>query len=475
MTAQLADAAATTQTMTKPAWPTACVILAAGQGKRMASALPKTLHAVGGRSMLAHALAGAASLEARHRIVVVGVGADRVASAATTIDPGVETVVQAEQRGTGHATLEARDALAGGGAFEGDVFVLYGDTPLIRPETLATMAAARRDGADVVVLGFEAAVPGGYGRLILGADGGLDRIVEAKDATEAERAVTFCNSGVMCVDGARLFAWLDRVDDDNAAGEIYLTDVVAIARQDGASCAAVRAPEDEVLGVNSRAELARAEAAFQARARAEAMAGGVTLIAPETVFFAYDTTLGRDVIIEPNVTFGPGVVVADDVQVRSFCHLEGCRIGAGAVIGPFARLRPGADLGQSTRIGNFVEVKNATLGDGAKANHLSYVGDAQVGAGANIGAGTITCNYDGYLKHQTEIGAGAFIGSNTALVAPVTVGAGAIVGAGSTITATVEDDALAIARGRQETMPGKGAALRVALSAKAEAAKKSKG
>lgn len=443
--------------------PTVCVVLAAGQGRRMASDLPKPLHPVAGRSMLGHVLATVAALDPARVAVVVGVGKERVAAEARRLLPSCRLAEQAEQRGTGHAVAcaeaEISEALGPGS----DVFVLYGDAPLITAETLQAMAAERRRGADLVALGFEAADPARYGRLKCAPDGALEAIVEARDATTAELAIRFCNSGVMCVDGARLFHWLRQIGDDNAAGEIYLTDLVAIARAEGAVCAATAAPEAEVLGVNSRAELAAAEAAFQTRARARAMAGGATLTAPETVFFSHDTQLGRDVVVEPNVVFGPGVVVADRAQIRAHSHLEGAHVGQGAIVGPFARLRPGARIGDEVRIGNFVEVKNAALAKGAKVNHLSYIGDAIVGDGSNIGAGTITCNYDGFQKHQTTIGENVFIGSNSALVAPVTIGDGAIVAAGSTITADVPAEALALGRSRQTAKPTMATKLRAVL------------
>ncbi len=441
--------------------PAAAVVLAAGRGVRMASDLPKTLHPVGGRAMLAHVIATARAVCDGPRIVVVGHQADRVSAAAAGFDAEATAVLQEPQRGTAHAVAQARAALDG---WTGDVFVLYGDTPLIRAETLRRLSQARASGAAAAVLGFEARVPGGYGRLMRDPDGALARIVEAKDATPDELATRLCNSGVMCVDGARLFGWLDRIDDDNAKGEFYLTDLVALARADGAAAAVVVCDEAEVLGVNSRAELAAAEAAFQTRARVDAMAAGATLTAPETVYFSYDTELGRDVEVEPHVVFGPGVRVEGAARIRAFSHLEGCRVAAGAVVGPYARLRPGADLGPGARIGNFVEVKNAKIGSDAKINHLSYVGDARIGEGANLGAGVITCNYDGVAKHRTEIGSDAFIGSNAALVAPVRVGDGALVAAGSVITRDVASDALALARGKQIDKPGFAAKLRAKLA-----------
>ena len=443
--------------MTKP---TAVCLLAAGKGTRMRSGLPKVLHEIANLPMLGHALNSAAGCAPERAVIVTGHQAERVEKAAQKLSPGAVCVVQEPQNGTGHAVLQAKDALAD---FDGDVFVLFADTPLIRPETLVAMAQARSEGAAVVVLGFEAAVPGGYGRLIEGPNG-LEKIVEAKDASEDELAVTLCNSGVMCVERATLFALLDRVTNDNANGEYYLTDIVGLARADGLPCAVVRCDEEETLGVNSRVDLAAGEAAFQERARLAAMVSGVTLTDPASVSFSHDTVLGKDVIVEPNVVFGPGVTVDSGATIRAFSHLEGCTVASGAIIGPYARLRPGADIGAGARIGNFVEVKNATFAAGAKANHLTYVGDASVGEKANIGAGTITCNYDGYMKHRTEIGPEAFIGSNSALVAPVTIGARATIAAGSVIVDSVGDDDLAVGRGRQSTKPGLAARMREALA-----------
>jgi bifunctional UDP-N-acetylglucosamine pyrophosphorylase/glucosamine-1-phosphate N-acetyltransferase len=362
-----------------------------------------------------------------------------------------------KQQGTADAVLAAREALAGFGAGSGEdatVLVLYGDTPMIGADTLAAMIEARRAGAGVVVLGFRPDDPAEYGRLVLDKAGALEAIVEYREADEAQRAITLCNSGVLAISAGHIWDLLDSVGNDNAKGEYYLTDIVAIARTRGLACAVVEGDEAEVLGINSRGDLAAAEAIWQQARRVRAMEEGATLIDPATVWFAHDTAIGRDVTIGPSVFFGPGVTVADGAVINAFCHLEGAAIGPGVSVGPFARLRPGAELGEGARIGNFVEVKNAVLGAGAKANHLSYVGDATVGAGANIGAGTITCNYDGYLKHRTEIGEGAFIGSNSALVAPVTVGKGALVGAGSTITKNVPDDAIAVTRGRYTVAEG---------------------
>ena len=437
-----------------------CIVLAAGKGTRMRSALPKVLHAVAGRPMVLHAIDGARSLSPNHIAVVVGAGGDHVRQVLAKASPDVTVHDQAEQLGTAHAVLAARPVLEQAGA--GDILVLYGDTPLIRAQTLRRLVTARRDaGAAVAVLGFRPADPGAYGRLKLDGDGQLAAIVEVKDATPEERAIGLCNSGVMCLDAARALDFLDQIGNDNAKGEYYLTDAVAIARANGETAIVVEAMDaDEVLGVNARSELAEAEAVLQARLRRQAMDEGATLVAPETIFLSADTRLGRDVTIEPNVVIGPGVTIGDNVSIRGFSHLEGCTIGAGATVGPFARLRPGADLAERAHVGNFVEIKNAILGEGAKVNHLSYIGDADIGARTNIGAGTITCNYDGFGKWRTVIGADAFIGSDSCLVAPVTIGQGAYVATGSVITEDVPADALAIARSRQVDKPGRAAELR---------------
>ena len=435
-----------------PAHETAVVLLAAGKGTRMKSDLPKVLHPLAGLPLVNHALAAAESVGAARCAVVVGPGMEDVAKAVAPHP----APVQENQQGTGDAVLAARDAMAGFGEGAGDatILVLYADTPLIGAKTLSRMIDARRGGAAVVVLGFRPDDPAAYGRLILDKAGGLESIVEYRDATDSQRAVTLCNSGVMAVSAEHLWGLLERVGNDNAKGEYYLTDIVALARGDGLACAVVEGDAAEMLGINSRNDLAAAEAVWQQARRAAAMAEGATLLDPATVWFSHDTVLGRDVVVGPSVFFGPGVTVADGAEIKAFCHLEGAEIGSGATVGPFARLRPGAKIGAGARIGNYVEVKNAVLGEGAKANHLSYIGDAEVGAGANIGAGTITCNYDGFLKHRTIIGEGAFIGSNTAIVAPVTIGKGALVGAGSTITADVPDDAIAVARGEQTVREG---------------------
>lgn len=442
----------------------AAVILAAGKGTRMKSGLHKVLHAVGGQPMLGHVMAALDSLQPARQVVIVG--AER-AQVETFVGERAQCVVQEPQLGTGHAVNQAVPLLKD---FSGDVLILYGDVPLTSADTLAAMVRARAS-ADVVVLGFTAADPAAYGRLKLAADGSLDAIVEFKEASEAERKITLCNSGIMCVDAKLLFDLLGQVKNDNAKGEYYLTDIVGLARDRGLKAAVVETSEAEVIGVNSRAELAQAEAIFQSRARATAMAEGATLIAPETVFFSHDTKLGRDCVVEPNVVFGPGVSVGDHVTIHAFSHLEGAAVGDHASVGPFARLRPGAELRARAKVGNFVEVKKAVLEEGAKVNHLTYIGDARVGAGANVGAGTITCNYDGYFKYKTDIGAGAFIGSNTSLVAPVTIGDGAIVGAGSVVTRDVAADALAVTRGEQKEIKGWAAKFRTKSKAKKDGKK----
>ena len=432
------------------------VILAAGFGTRMKSAQPKTLHRIAGRPMLRHLLSSCEQVFDRI-VVVVGPEMDAVRREA---EPHA-SVVQQERRGTAHAALVAAPLFG-----DGEVAVLYADNPLIRPETLRRLIERRAAGdAALALLAFRPADPARYGRVIK-RDEYVERIVEWADAGEAERGEALCNAGALCAASADMARWLGAVRADNAKGEYYLTDVVALARADGGRVAAVEAPPDEVAGINSRAELAAAEAVMQSWLRAAAMDAGVTMTDPGSVFLSADTEFSPDVTIEPNVIFGPGVKVASGVQIRAFSHLEGCTIGPGCIIGPHARLRPGAELGENVHIGNFVEVKAARLGDGAKANHLSYLGDADIGAETNIGAGTITCNYDGYAKHRTKIGARAFIGSDTALVAPVTVGDGAIVAAGSVITEDVPADALAIARGRQAVKPGRAAEMRAARKGK---------
>jgi bifunctional UDP-N-acetylglucosamine pyrophosphorylase/glucosamine-1-phosphate N-acetyltransferase len=427
----------------------AAIVLAAGKGTRMKSNLPKVMHRIAGRTLIGHVLDHLAPLNLARIIAVIAPGMDDVAK---EVAPH-RVALQAEQLGTGHAVGSARQALKD---FSGDILVVYGDTPFVATATLQRMFDRRHaaDNPAIVVLGMRPIDPSGYGRLVLGADGTLDRIVEHKDATEAERAIGLANSGVMAIDGSVVWSLIDRLDNKNAKGEFYLTDIVAFARQDGRRCAVVEAPAEELLGVNSRSELAAAEALFQTRRRIAAMEDGATLTDPASVFFAADTRIGRDVVIGPNVQFGPGVEIADDVEIRAFCHIEGARIETGAIIGPFARIRPGSVIGTGAHVGNFVEIKATEMGAGAKANHLTYLGDATVGAKSNIGAGTITCNYDGFTKSRTVIGAGTFIGSDTALVAPVTVGEGAIVAAGSVITHDVPPDALAIAREQQLDKPG---------------------
>lgn len=429
--------------------PVSLVILAAGQGTRMNSDLPKVLHKVAGAPLLHHAMQAGRSLAPERVVVVAGHGAEDVSKAARAFDEACDVVVQEEQLGTAHAVAQAAPALA---EATGDCVVLYGDTPFIRPETLEAMLAARARHA-VVVLGFEARDPGRYGRLITRGEA-LERIVEFKDATEGERAVTLCNSGVICADTATLFDLVAAVGNANAAGEYYLTDIVALARARGLSAGVVICPEAETMGVNTRAQLAEAEAGFQTRARAEALENGVTLTAPDTVFFALDTVVGRDAIIGPHVIFGPGVTIESGAEIKAFCHLEGCHVSRGADVGPFARLRPGAELAEDVHVGNFVEIKNAILDEGVKVGHLTYLGDAHVGERTNIGAGTVTCNYDGVNKHRTEIGAHAFIGSDTMLVAPVKIGAGAMTGSGSVITEDVPADAVALGRAHQVNKSG---------------------
>ena len=430
--------------------PLAIIVLAAGKGTRMKSDLHKVLHPIAGRPMLDHLLASAAELAPARQVVVAGHGREQLEAA---LGGNAIIAVQEPQLGTGHAVRQAQAALDG---FAGDVLILYGDVPFVRAETMRSMLE-RLHGEDapaVVVLGFEPADTLQYGRIVA-ENGRISKMVEHKDATEAERATRLCNSGLMAVRSDELFTLLDSVGNDNSQGEFYLVDIVNVANADGRTCAVVVTPDaDEVAGINSRGELAEAEARWQARRRKQAMDDGATLIAPETVWFAWDTRLGRDVVVEPNVVFGPGVTVADKVTIHGFSHLEGATLASGVQIGPFARLRPGAVLKEGAKIGNFVEMKNAVLGPGAKANHLTYLGDAEVGAGANLGAGTITCNYDGYFKHKTIIGERAFIGSNSALIAPVKIGADAIVAAGSAVSRDVADGELRMVRAEQLIKPG---------------------
>jgi bifunctional UDP-N-acetylglucosamine pyrophosphorylase/glucosamine-1-phosphate N-acetyltransferase len=446
----------------QPARTCLAIILAAGEGTRMKSSRPKVLHEMAGRSLLGHALAAVSAAGADSLVVVIGPDRPDVAAEVSRLAPHARIAVQAERKGTAHAVLAARASLA---EDHDDVLVAFADTPLVRPETYAGLRQALRQGAGVAALGFEARDPSGYGRFVT-RDGQLEAIVEHKDADPATRAIRLCNAGLMALDGKRALTILEAIGNANAQNEYYLTDAVEVARRQGLTTIALIAPEAEVQGVNDRAQLAGAEADFQKRRRLEAMASGATLIAPDTVFFSHDTRIGRDVVIEPNVVFGPGVSVADGAVIHAFSHLEGASVGAGATIGPYARLRPGADLAEGAKVGNFVEIKAATIGAGAKVNHLTYIGDAEIGAAANIGAGTITCNYDGFFKSKTIIGEGAFVGSNSALVAPVTIGAGAYVGSGSVITRDVAPDALAVARGRQVEREGWAADFRAAAKAR---------
>lgn len=435
----------------------AAVILAAGQGTRMRSPLPKVLHRVGGRAMLDRAIDAAEGAGCARIVVVVGAHAPAVGEHVDRRLGAGSTALQDPPLGTGHAVRAAQIALAG---FEGEVVVTYADAPLIDAETLQPLFAARDGGADIAVLGFRAADPSAYGRLVIGPDGGLEKIVEAKDASPAELAIDACNSGVIAAPAKLLFELLAEITNHNAKGEYYLTDVVGLARGRGLKVAAVFADETAVMGVNSQAELAEAERAFQTGLRRRFMDAGVSMPAPESVFLSHDTRLEPGVTVEPNVVFGPQVTVESGAIIRAFSHLEGCRVQAGAIVGPYARLRPGADIGEDAHIGNFVEVKKVVVGKGAKANHLAYLGDGTVGAGANIGAGTIFCNYDGFEKHETHVGEGAFIGSNASLVAPVRIGAGAYTGSGSVITKDVPADSLGLERAPQVEKPGWAARFR---------------
>jgi bifunctional UDP-N-acetylglucosamine pyrophosphorylase/glucosamine-1-phosphate N-acetyltransferase len=442
-------------------------VLAAGEGTRMRSARPKVLHAIANRSLLAHVLDAVRAAGGTTAAIVVGPGADAVAGEAKRVLPDAAIFVQAERRGTAHAVLAAKAAIA---RTPDDVLVIFADTPLIRPQTLVRMRDALAQGAAIAVLGFRPQDPTGYGRLILqGAE--LVAIREELDASPAERAIDLCNGGLMAFAGPTALKILERIGNDNRKGEYYLTDAIAIARTMGLKAVVIETEEDDVRGINTKAQLAETEAALQQRLRKAAMEAGVTLVAPDTVHLAADTKFGRDVTVEPFVVFGPGVTVEDNAVIRSFSHLERAHVGKGALVGPYARLRPGAQLKEGVHIGNFVEVKEAVIEAGAKANHLSYIGDATVGAGANVGAGTITCNYDGVAKHRTEIGSNAFIGSNSALVAPVKIGDGAYIGSGSVITQDVPADALAVGRGRQSVKPGWAARLREVRGKKKSPAK----
>jgi bifunctional UDP-N-acetylglucosamine pyrophosphorylase / glucosamine-1-phosphate N-acetyltransferase len=420
----------------------AVVVLAAGMGTRMKSTLPKVLHKAAGRSLLGHVLHAAKALQATKVVVVHGPGHDDVKKAASKIIPDCQFAEQTERKGTGHAVMMAEAALTG---FDGTVLVLYGDVPLVQPDALKSLLEKRDSKHPMAVLGFNAANPVGYGRLI-GRGDVITAIREQKDASESERAITLCNSGIIAIAADDLWAMLKKLTPANAQGELYLTDVVELMAKAGKPCTLAKCDEADVAGVNDRIQLAAIEAEFQRRLRHKAMLEGATLLQPESVYFSADTKIGRDVVIEPNVFFGPGVTIGDDVEILASSHIEGATIAEGARIGPFARLRPGAEIGENAHVGNYVEIKKAVLGKGAKANHLTYIGDAIIGAGSNIGAGTITCNYDGYEKHLTTIGENVFVGSNTALVAPVKVGNGANIAAGSVITADVPEDALAMTR-----------------------------
>ena len=432
------------------------IILAAGEGKRMKSALPKVLHPIGGKPMIGHVLAAARDLKSSRTVVVTGVGRDLVDSYLRTHYPEAGIAVQAEQHGTGHAVMCAKAQFAD---FSGDILILFGDNPLVTAETLKKFIKDYQ-GHALSIIGVQTEDPRKYGRLVMAKDGGLEKIVEFADASAAEKAIKFCNSGVMVAKAEKLFSILDNLKNDNASDEYYLTDVVSLARQAGETIPVTTGDEREFQGVNSKSELAQAEADLQMRLRLAAMDAGVTLVDPSSVHFSHDTKLGKDVVVWPNVVFGPGVVVDEGAIIHSFSHLEGAHVRKGASIGPYARLRPGADIGEGAKIGNFVEVKKSTVEEGAKVSHLAYIGDARVGKGANVGAGTITCNYDGYGKHFTDIGEGAFIGSNSALVAPVKIGAGAIIAAGSTITKDVPADDLSVARGKQKNIKGGAAKFR---------------
>jgi bifunctional UDP-N-acetylglucosamine pyrophosphorylase/glucosamine-1-phosphate N-acetyltransferase len=439
------------------------VVLAAGEGTRMKSAAPKVLHCVAGRTMLAHVLSSVRDAGMADAAVVIGPERDDVRAEAQRLWPEAQVFVQQERRGTAHAVLAAREALAQG---YDDLLILFADTPLVRSQTMLALRGALAEGAAVAVLGFRPASPFGYGRLVQDSWGALLAIREEKDASPAERAIDLCNAGLMALDGRRALDLLTKIDDRNAKGEFYLTDVVELARAAGLETRAVLGEESEVLGVNDRVQLAEAEKIAQDRLRRAAMEGGVTMIDPASVYLSADAKIGRDVTIEPHVWIGPKVEIREGAVIHAFSHIENAKIGARANVGPFARLRPGADLGEGAKVGNFVEIKAAKIGPGAKVSHLTYLGDAEVGAEANIGAGTITCNYDGFLKYRTVIGEGAFIGSNSSLVAPVTIGAGAYVGSGSVVTQDVSPEALAIARGRQVEKPGWARAFREAQSAK---------
>lgn len=433
------------------------IILAAGKGTRMKSRLPKVLHRIAGRPMIGHVLSLVGNISNARSVLVIGPDMDDVSTCAKDLAPDTGIAIQTEQLGTAHAALMAKSEIADR---EGVILVIFGDTPLMHPATVAAMAETCREDADIVVLGFRPMDPAAYGRLVLDETGALQKIVEFKDASEVEKAIALCNGGAMAVRAEYLFDLLSRVGNENAAGEYYLPDIVGLARARGLTCRVLEGEEEEVQGVNSRADLAAAEAVMQRRLRRKAMTDGATLTDPESVYFSFDTVLGRDVTIGQNVVFGPGVTVADGATIKPFSHLEGATIAAGAEVGPFARIRPGSDIGAGAKIGNFVETKKAAIEEGAKVSHLSYIGDARIGAHANIGAGTITCNYDGYNKFFTDIGAGVFVGSNSALVAPVKIGDGAYLGSGSVITKDVTPDALAFTRPKQIEKSGWAATFR---------------
>ncbi|TYC65672.1 bifunctional UDP-N-acetylglucosamine diphosphorylase/glucosamine-1-phosphate N-acetyltransferase GlmU [Stappia sp. BW2] len=437
------------------------IVLAAGLGTRMKSNLPKVMHEIGGLPLVGHVIKTLKQAGSDRISVVVGPDMPELEKLVNVLAPEATCPVQRERLGTAHAVLAARTALE---TISDDILILFGDTPLVTPETIGEVRNALADGAEVAVLGFEARKPFGYGRLVT-EDGRLIAIREEKDASDDEREITFCNSGIMGFSGKHALSLLDSIGNANAKSEFYLTDAVEIANSRGLKVVAISASEAETQGINTRAQQAACEADFQDRMRQAALENGCTLLAPHTVYFSHDTVLETDCIIEQSVVFGPRVKVAAGARIRAFSHLEGATVGENSVVGPYARLRPGAVLGADTRVGNFVEVKNATFGDGAKANHLSYIGDASVGSKSNIGAGTITCNYDGYLKHRTDIGAGSFVGSNSTLVAPVTLGSGAFVAAGSVITANVEPDSMAFGRARQTVKEGKAKELRARLQA----------
>ncbi len=447
----------------------ALIVLAAGKGTRMKSTLPKVMHKVAGRSLLGHVLTAAADLKPKHTVVVVGSDMDSVGAEAKRFFPNATLAIQHDRKGTGHAVAMAKDALSG---FVGTILVLYADVPLISTASVSALVAKIDQKMPAAILGFEAANPHGYGRLIPAASGGIAAIHEELDASPSEKAITLCNSGIIAVKSEFLWKHLAEVRDDNAKGEYYLTDLIELIAKTGAQVGLATCTESEVAGVNDRTQLAAIEAVLQTHYRKRAMLGGATLIAPDTVYFSADTKIGSDVVIEPNVFFAPGVTVGDNVQIFANSHIEGTTIGNGAKIGPFARLRPGAEIGEEVHIGNFVEIKKAVIGRGAKANHLTYIGDANVGAGSNIGAGTITCNYDGYEKHLTDIGKNVFVGSNSALVAPVKIGDGANIAAGSVITADVPADALAITRSDLRVKEGWAARYRQMKQARKAAAKK---